>query len=157
MDISYMTRDGYLKLERELNELVKVKRKEIAAKIEHARSFGDIRENAEYHAAKEEQSMLEQKIGNLSARLASAQIIDNMDIPDDKAYVGATVKLKDLNSEEMMEYMLVSEAEADILENKLSVSSPVGRALLGKAVNEVVEIEVPAGLLKYQLTEIRRS
>ena len=156
MATSYMTRDGYRKLEAELNHLIKVKRKEVAEKLETARAMGDLRENAEYDAAKEEKMMLEQKIGELSGKLASAQIIDHMDIPADKAYVGATVKLKDLNSGEELAYTLVSEAEADILENKISTTSPVGKGLLGHKVDDVVEIEVPAGLLKYQILEISR-
>lgn len=156
MAISYMTREGYLKLEAELNHLIKVKRREVAGKLETARSMGDLRENAEYDAAKEEKMMLEQKIGELSGKLASAQIIDNMDIPDDKAYVGATVRLKDLDSDEEVTYILVSEAEADILENKISTTSPVGKGLLGHAVDDIVEIQVPAGQLRYQILHISR-
>jgi transcription elongation factor GreA len=154
--ISYMTREGYLKLEAELNHLIKIKRREVADNLETARSMGDLRENAEYDAAKEEKMMLEQKIGELSGKLASAQIIDNMDIPDDKVYVGATVRLKDLDSDEEVTYILASEAEADILENKISTTSPVGKGLLGHAVDDIVEIQVPAGKLRYKVLHISR-
>ncbi len=156
MATSYMTREGYRKLEAELNHLIKVKRKEVAEKLETARSMGDLRENAEYDAAKEEKMMLEQKIGELSGKLSSAQIIDNMNIPDDKAYVGATVRLKDMDSGEELTYTLVSEAEADFLENKISTTSRVGKGLLGRSVDEIVEIEVPAGKLRYQILSITR-
>ena len=156
MGISYMSREGYKKLEEELNYLIKVRRKEIAAQLEYARSLGDLRENAEYNAAKEEKVMLEQKIGELSAKLSSAQIMDHLDLPDDKAYIGATVKLKDLKSNEEIEYILVSDAEADYLENKISVTSLVGKGLLGHEVNDVVEIQVPAGMLRYQILGISR-
>ena len=151
-----MTREGYQKLEKELNYLIKVRRKEIAQQLEYARSMGDLRENAEYNAAKEEKVMLEQKIGELSAKLSSAQILDHMDIPDDKAYIGATVRLKDMDSGEEIEYILVSDAEADFMENKISVTSPVGKGLLGHEVNDVVEIQAPAGTLKYQILSISR-
>ena len=156
MATSYMTREGYRKLEAELNHLIKVKRKEVAEKLETARSMGDLRENAEYDAAKEEKMMLEQKIGMLSGKLSSAQIIDNMDIPDDKAYVGATVRLKDMDSGEELTYTLVSEAEADFLENKISTTSRVGKGLLGRSVDDIVEIEVPVGKLRYQILSITR-
>ena len=156
MAVSYMTREGYLKLEKELNHLVKVKRKEIAAKLEFARGLGDLKENAEYDAAKEEQAMLERKIGELSSKLASAQIMDNMDIDPTKAYIGATVKLRDMDTGEELEYCLVSDAEADYLENKISVTSPIGKGLLGHAVDEVVEIQIPAGSIKYKIISITR-
>ena len=156
MSVSYMTREGYLKLEQELHHLVRVKRKEVADKLEFARGLGDLRENSEYDAAKEEKQMLERKIGEISHKLASAQIIDNMDIDPDKAYIGATVKLLDTGSDEEFEYFLVSDAEADFLENKLSVNSPIGKALLGHKVNDTVEIQVPAGILKYKILSISR-
>ena len=156
MAISYLTKKGYKKLEEELNTLIKVRRKEIAEKLSHARSLGDLRENAEYDAAKEEQAMNERKIGELSAKLSSIQIIDTMDIPADQAYIGATVKLSDLNSDEELEYTLVSDAEADFMEKKISVNSPIGKGLLGHRVEDVVDIEVPAGVIRYKILEISR-
>jgi len=154
--VSYMSKEGFLKLEKELNHLMKVKRKEIAAKLEFARGLGDLKENAEYDAAKEEQAMLERKIGELSAKLASAQIMDNLDIDPTKAYIGATVKLLDVATGEEVEYHLVSDAEADVFENKISVTSPIGKGLLGHAVDEVVEIQIPAGSIKYKIIGITR-
>ena len=156
MAISYLTKEGYKKLEEELNTLIKVRRKEIAEKLSHARSLGDLRENAEYDAAKEEQAMNERKIGELSAKLSSAQIIDTMDIPGDQAYIGATVKLADMNTDEELEYTLVSDAEADYLENKISVNSPIGKGLLGHRVEDIVDIEVPAGVKRYKILGISR-
>ncbi len=156
MSVSYLTKAGYKKLESELNYFVKVRRKEIAEKLAIARSFGDLRENAEYDAAKEEQAMNERKIGEVSAKLGSAQIIDTMDIPADQAFIGATIKILDINTQEEFEYILVSEAEADFLENKLSISSPIGKGLLGHRVNDIVKIEVPTGTIKYQLLNISR-
>jgi transcription elongation factor GreA len=152
----HMTREGYEKLREKLNYLVNVRRKEIAKQLEHARGFGDLSENAEYETAKQEQALNEAKISELVVQLSSASIIDGLDIANDKAYIGAKVKLFDMNCEEELEYMLVSEAEADFLENKISVTSPVGKALLGKMENDVVEIQVPAGVLLYKILQISR-
>lgn len=156
MGFSYISREGYEKLRKELDFLTKVKRKEIAKDIETARSHGDLRENAEYDAAKEMQAMNEIRIAQLTQQLSTLHVMDGMDIPEDKVYLGATVHLKDLVSGEEMVYTLVSEAESDFLQNKISVSSPIGRGLLGKAENETAEIRVPSGLLKYQILKITR-
>lgn len=156
MPTMHMTREGYEKLREKLNYLVNVRRKEIAKQLEHARGFGDLSENAEYETAKQEQALNEAKISELVVQLSSASIIDGLDIANDKAYIGAKVKLFDMNCEEELEYMLVSEAEADFLENKISVTSPVGKALLGKMENDVVEIQVPAGVLLYKILQISR-
>jgi transcription elongation factor GreA len=152
----HMTREGYEKLREKLNYLVKVRRKEIAKQLEHARGFGDLSENAEYETAKQEQALNEAKVSELVGYLSSASIIDDLDIARDKAYIGAKVKLFDLKEDEELEYMLVSEAEADFLENKISVTSPVGKALLGKMENDEVEIQVPAGVLRYKILQISR-
>jgi transcription elongation factor GreA len=156
LGFSYISREGYEKLRKELDFLTKVKRKEIAKDIETARSHGDLRENAEYDAAKEMQAMNEIRIAQLTQQLSTLHVMDGMDIPEDKVYLGATVHLKDLVSGEEMVYTLVSEAESDFLQNKISVSSPIGRGLLGKAENETAEIRVPSGLLKYQILKITR-
>ena len=156
MAVTYITREGYLKLEAELNHLIKIRRREVAEKLETARSMGDLRENAEYDAAKEEKVMLEQKIGEISGKLSSAQILDNMDIPADKVYIGAKVLLKELDTGEEVEYMLVSEAEADFFENKISTESPVGKGLLGHKEDDIVEIQVPKGTMRYQILKISR-
>jgi transcription elongation factor GreA len=151
-----MTREGCEKLREKLNYLVNVRRKEIAKQLEHARGFGDLSENAEYETAKQEQALNEAKINELVAQLSSASIIDDLDIAHDKVYIGATVRLYDMNLKEELKYMLVSEAEADFLENKISVTSPVGKALLGKMETDVVEIQVPAGRLLYKVLQISR-
>lgn len=154
--MGYMTRAGYEKLRKELEHLVKVRRKEIAFQLEHARSFGDLSENAEYESAKQEQALNEARIAELTAQLANTTIVDDLDIPSDKVYIGATVTLLDLNTQDQLTYTLVSEPEADFLENKISVTSPVGRALLGKSQGETVEISVPAGILNYRILQITR-
>lgn len=157
VEASYLSKEGYGKLREQLDYLIKVKRKEIVAAISHAREFGDLKENAEYHAAKEAQNLNEIKIRELSNKLASAKIIDDMDIPTDKVYIGATVYLEDTGNGEKLEYTLVSESEADILENKISVGSPIGKGLLGKSEGETVEIQAPACLLTYKILKITRD
>ncbi|RKY77228.1 transcription elongation factor GreA [candidate division KSB1 bacterium] len=154
---SYLSKKGYEKLQKELEYLINVKRKEIAEAISHARDFGDLRENAEYNAAKEAQAMNEIKIKELKEKLTTATIIDDIDIPDDKVYIGATVFLSDQNSGEEIKYTLVPESEADILEDKISVSSPIGKGLLGHTEGEVVEINVPAGKITYKIIKITRD
>jgi transcription elongation factor GreA len=153
---SSLTKEGYEKLKEKLDFLVKVRRKEIAAALEHARAFGDLRENGEYEAAKEEQNLNEIKIAELAQKLTSVRIINDSDIPKDKAYIGATVRLKDLKLNEELEYTLVSEVESDFSQNKISVTSPVGKGLLGRMENDTVEIVVPAGVLNYQILKISR-
>ena len=157
MQISYLSRDGYKKLETELEYLMKVRRKEITEAIAVARGFGDLKENAEYSAAKEAQSMNEIKIQELTLRLANARLLEGMDIPKDKVYIGATVKLRDLKTNDELFYILVSESETDIMASKISVSSPIAKGLLGKKVNDIAEIQVPAGILKYEIIEISRD
>jgi len=156
LGFTYISREGYEKLRKELDFLTKVRRKEIAKDIEAARSHGDLRENAEYDAAKEMQAMNEIRIAKLTQQLSTLHVMDGMDIPEDKVYLGATVHLKDLISGEEMVYTLVSEAESDFFQNKISVASPIGKGLLGKAENETAEIQVPSGLLKYQILKITR-
>lgn len=153
---SYLTHEGYEKLRKELEYLKTVRRKELSKAIGEARSHGDISENAEYDAAKESQGLNEKKIAELEAKLASAQIIDNEQMSSDEVLIGANVKLKDLKSGQELEYMLVAEEEADYDQNKISVSSPVGSALVNHKVGDAVEINVPAGILKYKILKISR-
>lgn len=157
MALSYISREGYQKIKDELDLLTKVKRKELADNLSRARDHGDLRENAEYDAAKEALARNENRIMELGQKIASLTIMDDLDIPDDKVYIGATVKLLDLNDNEEIEYKLVSEAEADIFENKLSVESPIGKGLLGHQVDEEVSITVPRGTLEYKILSISRS
>ncbi|MFA4984937.1 MAG: transcription elongation factor GreA [Candidatus Omnitrophota bacterium] len=156
MDEIYLTQDGYEKLIQELEYLRSVKRKKISEAIAQARAQGDISENAEYDAAKDAQALNEQRISELEDKLARARIIDNEGINSDEALLGAKVKLKDLDTEEEIEYLLVSELEADYDSGKISVTSPVGKGLLGHKKGEEVEIKVPAGVLRYKILEVTR-
>lgn len=153
----YLTAEGHEKLLEELKFLKTVRRRELSREIGIARSHGDISENAEYDAAKEAQAFNEKKIAELEERLSRAQILDNTKIAKDKVLLGATVKLKDLDSGEELQYTLLSELEADFSRGKISITSPVGKALLGHKQDEIVEIKVPAGALKYKILKISRG
>jgi transcription elongation factor GreA len=152
----YLTQKGYEKLAEELEYLKTVKRRELSKAIGAARAHGDISENAEYDAAKDAQGMNEKHIAELEEKLAGARILDGQDISSDEVLIGATVKLKNLDTDEELEYMLVSSEEADYNQNKISVDSPVGSGLLNHKAGEAVEIKVPAGILKYKILEISR-
>jgi transcription elongation factor GreA len=152
----YLTKKGYQKLAEELEYLKTVKRRELSKAIGAARAHGDISENAEYDAAKDAQGMNEKRIAELEEKLAGARILDDQDISSDEVLIGATVKLKNLDTDEELEYMLVSSEEADFNQNKISVDSPVGSGLLNHKAGEAVEIKVPAGVLKYKILEISR-
>jgi transcription elongation factor GreA len=156
MDEIYLTRSGHEKLMKELDFLKKEKRKQLSKAVGEARAHGDISENAEYDAAKEAQGLNEKKIAELEYKLSHARILDDEDIPKDEVLIGATVLLKDLDSQENLEYTLVSETEADYAEGKISVTSPIGAALLNHKEKDVVEIKVPAGILRYQVLKISR-
>ena len=122
-----------------------------------AREFGDLSENAEYHATKERQAFLEKKIAELHEKLTNSEIIDESQIPKDKAYLGATVKLQDKKNGREMQYTLVTVEEADFDQKKISTASPIGKALLGKRVGEVVDVQVPVGILTYEILDISRD
>lgn len=151
-----LTRDGYEKMQNELALLSNKKRRQIAKEIDEARAKGDLSENAEYHAAKEAQAMNERRIAEIEGILSRARIIDDSAVSKDEALLGATVKVKDLSSLEEFDYMLVSEEESDYDLNKISITSPVGRALLGHKVGDIVEVRVPAGVLRYEIVGISR-
>lgn len=157
MNRVYLTKEGYEKIRSELVRLQSEDRPHVIAAIKKAREFGDLSENAEYHAAKERQAFLEKKIAELQTKLTNSEIVDESQIPKDKAYLGATVKLKDQKDGKEIQYKLVSTDEADFAENKISTESPIGKALLGKSVSEVVEIQVPVGTLVYEVLEISRG
>lgn len=157
MEEIFLTQKGYEQLKEELDTLKTTKRREVARQLERARSMGDLSENAEYDAAKEAQAHLEKRILELESKLSRARIIENENIPADKAYIGARVKLRDEDTEEECFYILVSPAESDYAQNKLSIESPIGKALLGCAVGQIVEAKVPAGVLKYRVLEITRD
>ena len=153
---THLTPEGYEKLRKELEYLKTVKRRELSKAIGEARAHGDISENAEYDAAKEAQGMNEKKISELDGKLASAQILDSAAMSSDEVLIGATVKLKDMDSGEELEYTLVAEEEADFDANKISVQSPVGTGLLNHKKGDIVEIQVPRGILKYKILKISR-
>ena len=154
--VVYLTRERLVELEKELRHLKVHERTEIAAKIAEARGHGDLSENAEYDAAKEAQQHLELKIAKLEQTLARARIIDSKDLPNDKIYILSNVTLKDVKTKKVLTYKLVSPEEANFDENKISVTSPIGKGLIGKKVNDVVKIAVPAGELSYQIIDISR-
>ncbi|UCC95715.1 MAG: transcription elongation factor GreA [Candidatus Omnitrophota bacterium] len=156
MERVYLTREGYEKLEQEIEHLRRVKRREISKALEHARSLGDLRENAEYNAAKEALAQNEQRIAALADKLSRAQIVDELKISPDKAYIGARLILHDLDTNEKIEYTLVSPDEASPPKGLISTTSPVGKALLGHKRGDTVKIRVPAGELKYKILEISR-
>lgn len=151
----YLTQEGYEKLASQLEQLKTVKRRQLAKAVGEARSHGDISENAEYDAAKDAQAHNEKQIRELEEKLARARILDK-NMPKDEVLIGATVKLKDMDTDEELEYTLVSELEADYNQNKISVSSPVGQGLLGHKENEIAQIKIPAGVLKYKIIKIAR-
>jgi len=153
---THLTPEGYEKLRKELEYLKTVKRRELSKAIGEARAHGDISENAEYDSAKDAQGMNEKKIAELSAKLAVAQILDNAAMSKDEVLIGATVKLKDMDSGEELEYMIVAEEEADFAENKISIQSPVGSGLVNHRKGDVVEIQAPRGILKYKILNITR-
>jgi transcription elongation factor GreA len=154
--IVYLTRERIVELEQELRELKIKGRADMAQKIGEARSHGDLSENAEYDAAKEAQQHLELKISKLEQTLARARIIESKELPNDKIYILSQVKLQDLKTKEVLSYILVSPEEADFDKNKISVTSPLGRGLMGRTQGEKVKINVPAGVMEYKILEISR-
>jgi len=153
----YLTRDGYEKLRKELENLRNVKRKELSRAIAEARAHGDLSENAEYTYAKEAQGLNEKRIAELEDKLSRAKLIDESAMSSDEILIGAKVILKDIDSGEELEYVLVSEEEADYASRKISVTSPVGKGLLSHKVNDTVKIKVPAGTLRYKIIKISRE
>ncbi|MDO8662107.1 MAG: transcription elongation factor GreA [Candidatus Omnitrophota bacterium] len=152
----YLTKKGHQKLVEELEYLKTTKRRQLSKAIGEARAHGDISENAEYDAAKDAQGMNEKRIAELEQKLSSARILDE-NISSDEVLIGAKVKLKDLATGEELEYTLVSGEEANYEENKISIASPIGSALLNHKINEVVEIKIPAGMIKYKILKISRD
>lgn len=141
---------------KELEYLKKTRRRELSKEIGIAREKGDISENAEYEAAKEAQGLLEKRIAEFEDKLSRATVMEYIEISGDKVYIGATVKLKDLDSKEEVSYTLVSQEEANFSEGKISIESPIGKALLGHKKGDKVEIKVPAGTLNYKILSISR-
>ncbi|MBN1293923.1 MAG: transcription elongation factor GreA [Candidatus Latescibacteria bacterium] len=156
MNIINVTRDGEKKLHEELKHFKEVRRPHVIHALKEARRKGDLSENAEYDAAREEQRLVESRINQLEQMIRNVRIIDESRIADDKAYVGARVDLKDVDSGEELFYILVNEVEADFKARKISTVSPIGKSLLGKSVGESVEITIPKGTLRYTITKISR-
>ncbi|MBL0310467.1 MAG: transcription elongation factor GreA [Bacteroidetes bacterium] len=153
-DIFYMTREGLEKLRDEVKYLRTVKRPEIAKAIAEAREKGDLSENAEYHAAKEEQGHLEAKLSEMETSLANARVIDESRLDASKASILSYVEVLNKKLNKKMKFLLVSEAEANLKENKLSITSPIGKALLGRAEGDVVKAQTPAGVMELEILKI---
>lgn len=156
MESIYVSQEGMDKLRSELQGC-KERTTVVAAAIEHARSFGDLRENADYHAAKEEQAMLHARIRDLEDKVARAVVLDDRNIDSSKVYMGSTVRVLNKKTNKESTYVLVSHVEADLANGKISVRSPVGQALLGKAAGESVVAKVPAGNIELKVLEITRE
>lgn len=152
-----MTYEGVKKLEEELEYLKTVKRKEITEKIKVALGYGDLSENSEYDEAKNEQAFVEGRIIQLENMLKNASVIDESEISTDIVSVGSIVKVKDYEFDEEVEYSIVGSAEADPMEFKISNESPVGSALMGKKIGEIIEVTVPGGISKFEILGIRRA
>lgn len=148
-----LTEEGLRKLEEELDYLRRVKRKEVAERIKEALSFGDISENSEYDDAKNEQAFIEGRIATLEKILRNARVVDHSHAPGTVG-IGSRVRLRDLDTGELLEYTIVGSAEAAPAALKISNESPVGRALIGRRAGETVEVSVPAGLLRYRIEEV---
>ncbi len=154
-DTIYVTQEGLDKLKASLT-FMNTERMRIADTIEHARELGDLKENAEYHAAKEAQAHLHARIRDTEDKIARSEVIDDQDFDSDKAYVGSSVRVLNKNTKKEVTYQLVSPVEADLATGKISTESPVGRALLGKSMGDTVVAKIPAGDLKLKILEITR-
>jgi len=154
MDKIPITRTGFEKLKKDLEYLKNVAVPQNIKDIEEARAHGDISENAEYEAAKERQSFLQGKIQEINNNLATSVIIDIKDLTDDKVVFGTTVTIEDLNTEEVTKYQLVGPFESDITENKISVTSPIGKALIGKEAGDEVRVHTPGGIREIEIIDI---
>jgi transcription elongation factor GreA len=152
-----MTQEGYQRLQEELKQLIRVERPKVVQDIAEARSHGDLSENAEYDAAKDRQGFIEGRIQELNGKLARAQVIDLTKINSDKIVFGAMVTLIDVDTDKEVRYQIVGEDEADIKVGKISITSPVGKALIGHRVDEEVRIAVPSGLKVFEVTHIKYS
>ena len=156
-DVAYYSAEGLKKLRDDLEQMEHIERPRVTQEISDARDKGDLSENAEYHAAKEEQSMLEYKIAQLKNTLSKARLIDESLLDTSKVLALSKVKIKNLDNKMEFEYTLVADAVSDLSQGKLSVSSPIGKGLLGKEVGNITEIQVPNGIMKFEILSISRS
>lgn len=154
MAVIYMTAEGYKKLMEELHELESVQRPSISKQIAEARDKGDLSENAEYDAAKEAQGLLEMKISNLKETIAAARMIDESKINTSEVQILTRVRIKNTKTGQLMTYMIVSESEANLKEGKLSVTTPIAKGLLGKKVGDKAVVQVPSGMMEFEIEEI---
>jgi len=154
MAVTYMTEEGYNKIIADINYLEGVKRPEISAQIAEARDKGDLSENAEYDAAKEAQGVLEGKIAQLKALISNARIIDEHQIKTDAVQILNKVKIRNIQNNAVVAYTLVADSEANLKENKIAVSTPIARGLMGKKVGDVAEVKTPSGIIKFEILEI---
>ena len=150
----YLSKERLHELEQELKELKTNGRKHMAERIAEARAHGDLSENAEYDAAKDEQGLLELKISKLETMLSKAQIIDISSMPRDQIHILSAVEVKNLNNSKTFKYILVSPEEADLQKGKIAMTSPVGQALMGKKVGDIVQAKVPAGIIKFEILNV---
>ena len=155
--VSYYSAEGLKKLRDELDQLKDIERPKASQAIAEARDKGDLSENAEYDAAKEAQGLLEMRISKLEETLANARLIDESQLDTSKALIHSTVKIKNQTNGAEMTYKLVAQSEADLKTGKISVDSPIGKGLLGKSVGEVAEIQVPNGIMKFDVVDITRD
>ncbi len=155
--ITVLTKDGVAKLEAELENLKTVKRREVAEKIKVALSFGDLSENSEYDEAKNEQGIVESRIAEIEATLAHAQVIDSDDITTEKVGIGTVVKILDMDMDEEMEFQIVGTSEANIDKGQMSDESPIGAALIGRKIGEVVDVETPSGMIQFEILDISKK
>ena len=155
-DISYYTEEGLAAAKGELEQMEKVDRPFITQQIAEARDKGDLSENAEYHAAKESQGMLEAKISRLKNLLSNARILDESSLDSSKVLVLSKVKIKNVANKATMTYTLVAPTESDLAKGKISVKSPIGKGLLGCSVGDIAEVKVPTGVMKFEIMEISR-
>ncbi|HEY8367258.1 MAG TPA: transcription elongation factor GreA [Bacteroidia bacterium] len=154
--INYLTKEGLAALNEKLNNLIQVERPRISQQIAEAREKGDLSENAEYDAAKEAQGLLELEISKLQEVIRNSRVIEASDIETDKVYLLSKVRIRNLATKAEMEYTLVSENEADLKKGKISVNSPIAKGLLGKSKGDKVDIQVPSGIMKFEIIEIGR-
>lgn len=152
--LNYMTEEGLKNLKSELEELITVERSKISKQIAEARDKGDLSENAEYDAAKEAQGLLELKISRIEDKIRNAKIIKADQIDVSKVQILTRVKIKNLKTGSTMEYSIVPDGEADLKQNKISISTPIAKGLVGKVVGDIVEINVPVGILKFEILDI---
>ncbi len=156
MEKTYLTREGYEKMAADLKQMQTVKRREILEQLEMARAHGDLRENAEYEAAKHALQMLDIRINEMHEKIASAEIFSTDNISTDKVVIGTKVTLWDFSYEEEIEYLITGTDEADPAAGKISINSPVATALLGHTVGDQIEVKAPRGVMKYELRKIDR-